>query len=69
MHHTARFRILELLETLSDTEFYGVATEFDRLIVALRMSNLHRVLFLLLARLPLPMPTPPYPLIPVSADS
>jgi hypothetical protein len=57
------------LETPSDTGFYGVATEFDRLIVALRMSNLRRVLLLPLARRPLPMPTPPYLLIPVSAGS
>jgi hypothetical protein len=55
------------LETPSDTGFYGVATEFDRLIVALRMSYLRRVLLLPLARSPLLMPIPPYPLIPVSA--
>jgi hypothetical protein len=57
------------LETPSDTGFYGVATEFDLLIVALRMSNLCRVLLLPLAGRSLPVPTPPYPLISVSTGN
>jgi hypothetical protein len=46
-----------------------VATELDRLIVALRMSYLRRVLLLPLARRPLLMPMPARPLSPVSAGS
>jgi hypothetical protein len=57
------------LETPADTGFFGVATEFNRLIVALRMSYLRRVLLLPFARRLLPMPTPPRPLSPVSAGS
>jgi hypothetical protein len=57
------------LEIPSDTGFIGVATKFDLLIVALRMSYLRRVLLLPFARRPLPMPMPARPLSPVSAGS
>jgi hypothetical protein len=69
MHPTTRFRICEFLEIPSDTRFFGVAIEFDRLIVAFRMSYFHRVLLLPFARRPLPMPMPARPLSLVSAGS
>jgi hypothetical protein len=56
-------------EIPSDTGFFGMATEYDRLIVALRMSYLRRVLLLLFVRRPLPMPMPTRPLSPMSAGS
>jgi hypothetical protein len=46
-----------------------VAIEYDRLIVALRMSYLRRVLLLPLARRPLPMPMLACPLSLVSAGN
>jgi hypothetical protein len=57
------------LEIPSDTGFFGVATEFDQLIVVLRMFYPRRVLLLPFARRPLPMPTPTRPLSPVSAGN
>jgi hypothetical protein len=69
MHPTTRFRISQLLEIPSDTRFFGVATEFNRLIVVLRMSYLHKILLLPLARRLLPMPMPICPLSLVSASS
>jgi hypothetical protein len=57
------------LETPSDTGFFEVTTEFDRLIVALCMSYLRKVLLLPFARRPVLMPMPARSLSPVSADS
>jgi hypothetical protein len=48
--YSVGYWILELLESPSDTGFFGVATEFDWLIVVLRMSYLRRVLLLPFAR-------------------